>query len=187
MEHLTMEELVAGLEAIRRSPTDEGRVELIVRRPAIDEREELDRGELSLAEGLVGDTWSARPSSRSDDGGPHPDMQLNVMNARAIAHIAGDPARRSLAGDQLYLDLDLSPANLPSGTRLALGSAVIEITDQPHRGCAKFAERFGLESMRFVNSPAGQELRLRGVNAKVVVPGAVGVGDAVRKVAPTPE
>jgi MOSC domain-containing protein YiiM len=184
MAHLTMDELISGLQEIRRSPNDEGRVELIVRRPAIDAREELDRGELDLAEGLVGDTWCDRRSRRTDDGGPHPEMQLNVINARAIAHIAADPARRSLAGDQLYLDLDLSPANLPAGTRLALGSAVIEVTDQPHRGCAKFAQRFGPDSVRFVNSPAGLDLRLRGLNAKVVVPGTVAVGDLVRKVAP---
>ena len=108
-------------------------------------------------------------------------MQLNVMNARAIALLAVDPARRALAGDQLYLDLDLSATNLPPGTRLALGSAVIEVTAQPHRGCAKFAERFGPDAVRWVNSPAGRELNLRGINAKVVTSGTVSVGDVARK------
>jgi MOSC domain-containing protein YiiM len=118
-------------------------------------------------DGLVGDTWRSRGSSRTEDGSSHPDMQLNIMNARAAQLVAGQEARWALAGDQLYVDLDLSEANLPPGTRLELGSAVIEITEQPHRGCAKFAERFGRDALRFVNSDTGRELRLRGVNAKV--------------------
>jgi hypothetical protein len=181
MEHLGTEALDAGLDEIRRSPADDGRVELIVGRPAVDERRELTEAELDTTMGLVGDTWSIRPSSRTDDGGAHPEMQLNVMNARAIALLAVDPARRALAGDQLYLDLDLSATNLPPGTRLALGSAVIEVTAQPHRGCAKFAERFGPDAVRWVNSPAGRELNLRGINAKVVTSGTVTVGDVARK------
>jgi hypothetical protein len=172
--------LRAGLDEIRRAPTDAGRVELIVRRPAVGAREVLDQGELDLRWGLVGDTWSGRPSKLTPDGSPHPDMQLNVMGARAVAVIAADRGRWALAGDQLYIDLDLSGANLPAGTRLALGSAVIEITDQPHRGCAKFKERFGVDALRFVNSEDGRTLNLRGVNAKVVVAGTVQVGDAVR-------
>ena len=182
MDHLTTEALNAGLEEIRRSPADGGRVELIVARPAVDERDELSEGQLDVTLGLVGDSWSQRPSSRSDDGRAHPEMQLNVMNARAVALLAIDPARRSLAGDQLFLDLDLSGANLPAGTQLALGTAVIEITAQPHRGCAKFAQRFGPDAVRWVNSPAGLELNLRGVNAKVVTPGTVRVGDVASKV-----
>jgi hypothetical protein len=181
--HLSTAELNDGLDAVRASPTDEGTVELLVRRPRVDEREELAEAFLGLDEGLVGDTWSSRPSKKTSDGSPHGEMQLNVMNARAALLVAaGDPSRRSLAGDQLYLDLDLSGANLPAGTRLALGDAVIEITAEPHNGCAKFSERFGQDAVRFVNSPAVKELKLRGVNAKVVVPGAVRVGDTVRKV-----
>ncbi|MGH9139274.1 MAG: MOSC domain-containing protein [Acidimicrobiales bacterium] len=181
MPHRSPQDLEAGLDDIRRSPTDHGRLELIVRRPAENEREILGHGQLDLDEGLVGDTWRLRGSSRTDDGSAHPEMQLNIMNARAAALVAVDPERRALAGDQLYLDLDISEANLPPGTRLELGEAVIEITAQPHRGCQKFSARFGVDALRFVNSPVGQQLRLRGANAKVVVAGAVRTGDAVRK------
>ena len=181
MEHLTAAELEAGLDHIRRSPADDGRVELIVRRPEVDQREVLEEGELDVEIGLVGDTWRARSSNRTDDGSAHPDMQLNVMNARCVALLAQVPERRQLAGDQLYLDLDLSGANLPPGTRLALGSAVIEVTDQPHTGCAKFSSRFGVEALRFVNSDVGKELHLRGINAKVVQSGVVRTGDTARK------
>jgi len=182
MEHLTLTQLDAGLAEVRAAPADLGRVELIVRRPAVDEREVLDEGELDAAFGLVGDTWHLRSSTRTDDGRPHPDMQLNVINARFSALIAGDPGRRALAGDQLHLDLDLSEANLPPGSRLAIGSAVIEVTEQPHTGCAKFAARFGREALRYVNSPTGRSLRLRGLNARVVVPGTIRAGETVRKV-----
>jgi len=181
MEHLSTEELEAGLDEIRRSPADRGRVELIVRRPAVGEREVLTEGHLDTVVGLVGDTWPQRRSTRTPDGSPHPDMQLNVMNARTVALLAGSPERRALAGDQLYLDLDLSEANLPPGTWLELGSAVIEVTAQPHTGCAKFSQRFGREALRFVNSETGKALRLRGLNARVVVPGVVREGDEVRK------
>jgi MOSC domain-containing protein YiiM len=181
--HLSLAELNAGLDAVRASPTDAGTVELLVRRPVPGEREELAEGVLDLAEGLVGDGWSARASKQTADGGPHPEMQLNVMNVHAALLVAaGDPTRRALCGDQLYLDLDISESNLPPGTRLAVGDAVIEITAEPHRGCAKFSQRFGVDAVRFVNSPEGRELKLRGVNAKVVVPGTVRQGDAVRKV-----
>jgi hypothetical protein len=177
-----MDALLAGLDQVRLSPADAGSVELIVRRPAVDEREVLAEAVLDLAEGLVGDTWRVRGSSRTEDGSAHPEMQLNVMNSRAAALVAVDPQRRPLAGDQLYLDIDLSGENMPPGTRLTLGSAVIEITAEPHRGCAKFAQRFGREALRFVNSPVGCQLNLRGVNAKVVAAGRVGVGDVVRKI-----
>jgi MOSC domain-containing protein YiiM len=180
-EHRTREEMDAFLPEVEAAPADGGVVELIVRRPAADEREVLEVGELDVAVGLVGDTWKDRPSGRTSDGGPHPDMQLNVMSARVVAFLAQDPERRALAGDQLYLDLDLSHENLPAGTRLALGTAVIEVTDQPHTGCAKFTQRFGLEAMRWVNSDDGKRLRLRGLNAKVVVPGTVRLGDRVVK------
>jgi hypothetical protein len=181
MEHLTTAELEAGLDHLRASPAEIGRVELIVRRPAVDEREVLGEGVLDARDGLVGDSWKDRPSGRTPDGSPHPDMQLNVINARLSALVAIDRERRAWAGDQLHLDFDLSQANLPAGTRLELGSAVIEVTEQPHTGCAKFAARFGADALRFVNSPLGRELRLRGLNAKVVVPGTVRAGDAVRK------
>jgi hypothetical protein len=181
MEHPTATELADGLDEIRCSPTDHGRVDLIVRRPAENAREVLAEGMLDSAEGLVGDTWRVRPSNLTRDRSPHPDLQLTLMNCRAAAVVAGGDERRQLAGDQLCVDLDLSEANLPPGTRLALGSAVIEISDKPHRGCKKFAERFGQEALLFVNSPVGRELGLRGVNARVVTTGTVRVGDAIRK------
>jgi len=175
--------LEAGLEDVRRSPEEVGRVELIVRRPDVDEREVLEEAMLDPIEGLVGDTWKVRGSKRTPDGSAHPEMQLNIMNARAARLVAGDDYRRPLAGDQLYFDLDISVANLPPGTQLALGTAVIEVTAQPHTGCAKFARRFGEEALKFVNSDVGKQLRLRGMNAKVVVPGTVRAGDEVRKLA----
>lgn len=183
VQHLTMAELEAGLDAIRQAPKEVGTLELIVRRPAVDEREILEEGQLDLAEGLVGDTWNIRGSSRTDDGSSHPDMQLNVMSARAIALIAQEKERWHLAGDQLFVDLDLSKENVPPGTRLAMGTAIIEVTDQPHNGCIKFVSRYGLDAMKFVNSPVGKELHLRGINAKVVQPGTIRVGDKVTKIA----
>jgi hypothetical protein len=170
------------MEHVCLSPKDAGALELIVRRPRVGEREVLEEGRLDLAEGLVGDSWKERGSSRTPDGSPHPDMQLNVMNSRVLALVAQDKERWRLAGDQLIIDLDLSDENLPPGTRLSLGSAVIEVTDLPHTGCQKFVARFGLDAMRFVNSPAGKRLRLRGLNARVVRPGVIRVGDVVRKV-----
>ena len=180
-KHLTMAELEAGLDTIRKSPKDEGVIAMIVRRPQVDAREVLEEGELDLVEGLVGDSWKVRASNRTPDGSPHPDMQLNVMNARVIALVAGEKGRWPLAGDQLFIDMDVSQENLPPGTRLALGSAVIEVTDQPHTGCKKFAARFGLDALKLVNSPVGRQLQLRGVNAKVAQPGVIRVGDLVKK------
>jgi hypothetical protein len=182
VRHLTTQEIEAGLDDITRSPKDEGTLRLIVRRPRVGEREILQEAELDPAVGLVGDTWRDRRSTRTADGSPHPDMQLNVMGARIIALLAQAKERWPLAGDQLFIDLDLSEGNLPAGTQLALGSAVIEVTSQPHTGCAKFVERFGADAMRFVNSPTGKGLRLRGLNARVVSPGRIRVGDTVRKI-----
>ena len=182
--HRTPDELAAFLPALLAAPKDVGTLELLVRRPGLGRREVLDEGELDLAVGLVGDTWVERGSKRTADGGPHPDMQLNVVNGPLATFLAVDPARSALAGDQLHLDLDLSHDNLPAGTRLTIGDpqergAVIEVTEQPHTGCAKFVERFGPEAMRFVNGSVGRPLRLRGLNARVVVPGRVRPGDPV--------
>ena len=179
MMHRTTEQLEAGLDLIRASPVGTGTLELIVRRPAIDEREVLDSAELDLAVGLVGDTWKDRPSRRLDFRAPHPDMQLNVINARSIDLIAGDRDRWALAGDQLYVDLHLGADELPAGTRLQIGEAVIEVTAIPHTGCDKFTRRFGLDAMRFVNGPEGRRLNLRGINAKVVVAGTIRTGDRI--------
>ena len=180
--HLMMAELEAGLNEIRQSPKDEGALELIVRRPRTDAREILEEAELHPLEGLVGDNWRLRGSSRTPDGSAHPDMQLNIMNARVIALLAQDKERWSLAGDQLFIDLDLSDENLPAGTRLKLGSAVIEVTAQPHTGCKKFVSRFGLDAMKFVNSAIGKQLHLRGINARVVQAGVIRIGEVAKKI-----
>jgi hypothetical protein len=182
MQHLARPSLEAGLDHIRRSPRHEGRLELIVRRPAENEREMLEEATLDCAEGLVGDTWRARGSRHTPDGSALPEQQITVMNLRVAALVAVEPDRRQLCGDQLYVDLDLSQDNLPPGTRLSLGSAVIEIAAKPHLGCWKFDARFGTDALRFVNSAVGRELRLRGLNARVVTGGTVRVGDTVRKV-----
>ncbi len=184
MEQRSAETLAAGLDEVRAAPRGHGTVELIVRRPAVDEREVLDAGVLDVTVGLEGDGWLERGSSRSLDGRSNPDSQITVMSSRAAALVGGDRSRWPLAGDQLYVDLDLSVDALPAGTRLAVGTAVIEVTAQPHRGCAKFAARFGPEALRFVNSPEGVALRLRGLNARVVTAGAVRVGDAVSVLTP---
>jgi MOSC domain-containing protein YiiM len=183
VRHRSVGDLEAGLDEVRGSPADEGVLELIVARPAVGERALLEVGELSTEVGLVGDNWDQRASKRSVDGGPHPDMQLNLINARLSTLIAaeGTVAHRALTGDQLHVDLDLSERNLPAGTRLALGGAIIEVTDQPHTGCAKFADRFGAVALRFVNVGPGKELRLRGINAKVVQAGTIAAGDVVKK------
>jgi len=181
VKQLTTAELEAGLDAIRQAPKDAGVLELIVRRPQVGVREELTEGELDREQGLVGDGWSTRASTRTRDGSPHPDMQLNVMNSRVIALLAQDKSRWQLAGDQLFIDMDLSEANVPSGTRLVMGTAVIEVTAEPHTGCHKFVSRFGVDAVKFVNSSVGKRLQLRGINAKVVQSGRIRVGDVVKK------
>jgi MOSC domain-containing protein YiiM len=164
--------LEGGLTEIRRSPAAAGTVALIVRRPSPGEREVLAEGKLDPVQGLVGDRWHGEGGDR--------DTQLTLMNARVAAVVARVPDRWPLAGDQLYVDLDLSGANLPPGTRLKLGTAVIEVTAEPHQGCGKFVRRFGVDAMRFVNSRAGRELNLRGINATIVSGGTVRTGDAIR-------
>lgn len=181
LKQLSMTELEAGLDAIRQSPKDQGVLELIVRRPQSGEREVLQEGRLDPAHGLVGDNWSTRASARHADGSMRTEMQLTIMNARVIALLAQTAERWSLAGDQLFINLDLSKENVPPGTQLAIGSAVIEVTTPPHTGCKKFMGRFGPEALAFVNSPAGKQLQLRGINAKVARPGVIRVGDAARK------
>jgi hypothetical protein len=183
MAGVELERLEAGLGEVLSAPTEEGTLELIVRRPAENQRELLDAGELDSDVGLVGDMWSTRPSSSTPDGGPNPQAQLTVMNARAARLVAdGDGLERwAEAGDQLYVDLDISKANVPAGTRLAIGDAVIEVTADPHLGCGKFLKRFGVDAVKVFNSPSGRAARLRGLNARVIEPGIVRRGDRVAK------
>lgn len=180
-KHLTAAELEVGLPEIQKSPKNHGELKLLCRRPQANEREVLQEGTLDVTEGLIGDNWKTRGSTLSEDGGPHPEMQLNIMNARAIALIAQEKNRWQLAGDQLFLDLDLSADNLPPGTQLQVGSAIIEVTAMPHLGCKKFVARFGLDAMKFVNSEIGKQMHLRGINAKVMKSGRIRVGDRAVK------
>lgn len=163
VKHLTIEELEAGLDDIRRSPRDDGVLQMIVRRPGVGVREVVEEAELSVREGLAGDNWATRGCTLTEDGSAHPEMQINIMNARSIALVAQDRSRWQLAGDQLFVDLDLSAENLPPGSRLSIGTAILEITPIPHNGCKKFVERFGKDAVIFVNSDVGKQLHLRGV------------------------
>ncbi|MEX0939176.1 MAG: hypothetical protein WDZ59_15045 [Pirellulales bacterium] len=183
MLHLTLSQLEAGLDAIRQSPKDSGTLRLIVRRPGSNQRETLEIGRLEPADGLVGDRWRPR-NGKSPDQPPDRIDQLTIMGARAAALIAQDMDRWPLAGDQLYIDLDLSYDNVPPGTRLALGTAMIEVTPEPHTGCRKFLERFGPDALKFVNTPPGRQLNLRGIYAQVIQAGEIRPGDTARKLSP---
>lgn len=177
--HLTTDQLTAGLPGVAAAPRGEGVLDLIVGRPGEGERVVLDEGELSTEVGLVGDDWPNRPSRDLDYTAPDPRRMLTIMNSRAAALIGGPIERWPLFGDQLYIDLDIGDEHLPAGTRLAIGDTVVEITEKPHTGCAKFTQRFGLDAMRFVNSPDGSALRMRGANAQVLTGGTIRPGDRV--------
>ena len=164
------------------APSDDGELRLIVRRPGVDERETIDEGVLDTGSGLVGDNWATRPYASAEGGEPNVAAQLTLMNARVVELIAGSVDRWPLAGDQLYVDFDISKTNLPAGARVAIGEAVVEISAKPHTGCGKFVRRYGLDAQRWVNSEVGLMNRLRGVNTRVVKPGAIRVGDRITKV-----
>jgi len=180
-DHRPLEQLRDSLDQIRAAPSADGRIELIVRRPAVEVRQVITRGELCTTNGLIGDNWNTKPTSAT--GMPNPKAQLTLMNARAAAAIAGERDRWPLAGDQLYVDFDLSKANVAPGIRLAVGDAEIEVTDEPHLGCGKFVRRFGVDAQKFVNSPEGRALNCRGLNARVITPGTIQTGDTIRKLA----
>ncbi|MCH7736919.1 MAG: MOSC domain-containing protein [Chloroflexi bacterium] len=182
VKHLTLADLEAGLDEIRNSPKVEGVLELIVSRPEEDAREVMALADLDVELGLVGDTWKDRPSGRSANGKAHPDMQITIMNSRLAALIAQDKDRWKLSGDQLFIDIDISAENMPPGSRIAVGPAILEATNQPHTGCKKFSARFGADALKLVSSPVGKELQLRGINCKVVQGGEIKPGDIVKKV-----
>lgn len=178
----TRDELMAELPHILDAPKDEGLLRLIVVRPEKLQRETPDEIEMTAAGGVAGDHWSKGCWKSLEDGSPHPDVQICMMQARMIEAIAGpDPADWAPAGDNLFIDMDLSPANLPPGTRLALGTVELEMTAEPHNGCDKFIERYGRDACVFVNTGPGKVHRLRGVYAKVVRDGTARVGDRLRK------
>ncbi len=181
IKHLTMDELEAGLDNIQQAPKDGGVLEMIVRRPSTEEREVLHEGELDTAVGLVGDNWQARGSKSMPDGSANPDAQLTLMSCRAADLVAQSRDRWALAGDQLYVDFDLSEDNIPPGTQLEIGEAIVEVTALPHTGCQKFVARFGKDAMKFVNSPEGKRLHLRGINTKIVQSGTIRIGDPITK------
>lgn len=182
VKHLTTEELEAALDHLRQTPKDDGVLHLIVRRPEVDQREVLEEAELDVTHGLIGDNWSLRGSRRTPDGSAHPDMQINIMNSRVTALVAQEKDRWPLAGDQLYIEMDLSKENLPAGSRIAVGSAILEVSPLPHTGCHKFVSRFGLEAMQFVNSEIGKQMCLRGINAKIVQSGTIKIGQSAKKI-----
>jgi MOSC domain-containing protein YiiM len=169
------------LDTVLAAPTDRGRVELLVRRPAVDRREVLAEAVLDPELGLVGDSWLARGSHARPDGSPDPAVQLTLINVRVLAAFEPDRSRWPLAGDQVYVDFDLSLDRLPAGSRLEIGSAVIEVSPQPHTGCAKFSSRFGSDALRWINSPTGRACRMRGLNARVIKGGTIRPGDEVRR------
>jgi hypothetical protein len=182
VKYPTRQELEAALDHLRQAPKDEGVLHLIVCRPNVDQREVLAEAELHPEKGLIGDSWLVRGSRKTPDGSAHPEMQINIMNSRVTALVAQEQERWPLAGDQLYIDMDLGKENLPAGSRLAVGTAVLEVSALPHTGCRKFVSRFGVEAMEFVNSIVGKELCLRGINAKIIQGGIVKVGERARKI-----
>ena len=180
--HRSTDELNAGLDDVIASPRGDGSIEMIVSRPEVDERVVLDEAELVVGQGLAGDNYIARGNPHTPDGAAHPEAQLTLMNSRAIDLVAaGDRTRWPLAGDQLFVDFDLSVANAPAGTRLAVGTAILEVSAKPHTGCSKFRDRFGIDAARWVNSR--DDIRLRGINAMVVQHGVVRPGDEITKLA----
>jgi MOSC domain-containing protein YiiM len=167
---------------VRAAPQDKATISLIVTRPGTDQREVVESARLTPEEGLVGDHWLALGSSKMPGGVANPEAQITLMSTRVLEAIEADRARWPLAGDQLYLDMDLSESNLPAGTRLAVGDAEVVVTELPHTGCVKFAGRFGHDALRWISTHEGRSMRMRGMYVRVVRAGAIHTGDAVRRI-----
>ncbi|MBZ0320461.1 MAG: MOSC domain-containing protein [Anaerolineae bacterium] len=180
-QHFNMTQIEASLVEQGLSPADNGTVEMIVCRPDHGERLVLEQAEFDLITGLLGDNWQARGNRDMPDGSANPDAQIAIMNSRTIHALTQDRSVWPLAGDQLFLDLDLSADNLPPGQRLAIGSVILEVTALPHNGCGKFNERFGSDATKLVNSREGRAARRRGINTRIVQAGKIRVGDRVTK------
>lgn len=174
VEHLTTEQIETGMSNVLTSPQDRGKLEAIVIRPEQNQREYREAVHLSPEGGVEGDRWA---TSKGDLR-----AQVSLMNARLLRLIAREDERMSLAGDNLIVDLDLSETNIPAGQKLAVGEALIEVTDLTHTGCSKFAERYGADAVRYINAAERRSLRLRGFYARVLKAGTVRVGDVVQKV-----
>lgn len=180
--HFTLEHLQTQLKQIQASPKDSGSVLLIVRRPATEEREIISQGRLIPTSGLEGDNWRERGSSSMPDGSANPEAEVTLMNTRVIQALTQDETRWALAGDQFFVDFDLSEENIPAGTRLMLGSAILEVSSLPHNGCKKFSARFGVDALKFISMAENKPLRMRGINARIIKAGDVKQGDLVRKI-----
>ena len=182
--HLTLAELEAGLPEILQAPKDNGTLAAIVIRPEPARTGGTGKLRSQPEAGYAGDNWASGCWKTTYDGAPHPDVQICIMNARCIALIAQDRGNWAPAGDNLFIDMDLTPDNVPPGTQLAIGTAVIEITDTPHNGCESFIARYGRDACIFVNTREGKRLRLRGIYGRIVRDGRLAVGDSARKVTP---
>ena len=180
--HPTLRELELSLPELERSPVERGVIEMICSRPTASRRQVLTEAELDPEQGMVGDDWVRRFCKRTEDGSPHRGMQMAIMNSRVAHAVSGDRARWALAGDQLFVDFDLAADRMVPGARLAVGDAVVQVTDMPHTGCAKFAKRFGADALRFLNSPRGRAMNMRGIFVEIVTGGTVRVGDSIEVV-----
>ena len=176
------DELLESLPYILSAPADEGQVRAIVIRPAAGQRRMLDRVDVSARGGLEGDHWAEGCWLSTEDGAPHPDVQVCIMSARCIEAIAGPEANWAAAGDNLFIDMDLSPENLPPGTRVAIGTVELILTAEPHNGCQSFIDRYGRDACVFVNTGPGKANRLRGIYGRVTRDGTIRRGDVMRKI-----
>ncbi len=178
----SLQALKAGLDAmLAAAPKDNGTLDLIVMRPDHDLRVLPQSFEVRGDDGLPGDHWKRGTGYALEDGTGDPDAQICMMMSGCIRAIAGDKANWPPAGDNFFIDMDLTPANMPPGTRFAIGSAEFVVTGIPHNGCQSFIDRYGRDACLFVNTGEGKAHRLRGIYARVTRDGTVSVGDTVRK------